>query len=135
MDTEESIIKIEEFISKIDEVLLAFIFGSFIENRLTDESDADFAILFSSMPSFESLNKIKSGITEITDRDTDIVILNFASPIIKMQVLKRGRLIKKVNDSVYNEFFLRTIKEYDDLKIVRRSQEQNILNGRIYVRT
>ncbi|AWB09757.1 putative nucleotidyltransferase [Thermodesulfobium acidiphilum] len=134
MDIEESIVKIEEFLSKIDEVLLAFIFGSFIENRLTDESDADFAILFSNMPDFKSLNKIKSGITEITDRDTDIVILNSASPIIKMQVLKRGRLLKKVNDSVYNEFFLRTIKEYDDLKIIRRPQEQNILKGRIYVR-
>ncbi|MEO1784126.1 nucleotidyltransferase domain-containing protein [Thermodesulfobium sp. 4217-1] len=127
--------KIEEFLSKIDEVLLSFIFGSFIENRLTDESDADLAILFSSKPDFESLNKIKSGITEITDRDTDIVILNFASPIIKMQALKKGRLIKKVNDSIYNEFFLRTLKEYDDLKIVRRPQEQNILKGRIYDRT
>ncbi|WP_281054581.1 hypothetical protein [Thermodesulfobium narugense] len=40
-----------------------------------------------------------------------------------------------INDSVYNEFFLRTLKEYDNLKIARRSQEQNILNGRIYVRT
>ncbi|MGC8483606.1 MAG: type VII toxin-antitoxin system MntA family adenylyltransferase antitoxin [Thermodesulfobium sp.] len=134
MDIEESIVKIEEFLSKIDEVLLSFIFGSFIENRLTDESDADLAILFSSKPDFESLNKIKSGITEITDRDTDIVILNFASPIIKMQALKKGRLIKKVNDSIYNEFFLRTLKEYDDLKIVRRPQEQNILKGRIYDR-
>lgn len=135
MDIKNSIIKIEKFLSKIDEVLLVFIFGSFIEDRLTDESDTDLAILFSTKPSLTSLNEIKSSITEITDRDTDIVILNSASPIIKMQVLKRGILLKKSNDTIYNEFFLRTLKEYDDLKIVRRSQEQNILNGRIYVRT
>jgi hypothetical protein len=133
MDIQESISKIIEFFSKNDEILLAFLFGSFIENRFTDESDVDLAILFRK-PNVSYIIEIKNSISEITGKDTDIVILNSASPIIKMQALKRGRLLKKANDSIYNEFFLRTLKEYDDLKIVRKPQEKNILNGRIYVR-
>ena len=133
MDIQESISKIIEFFSKNDEILLAFLFGSFIENRITDESDVDLAILFRK-PNASYIIDIKNSISEITDKNTDIVILNSASPIIKMQALKRGRLLKKVNDSVYNDFFLRTLKEYDDLKTVRKPQEKNILNGRIYVR-
>jgi hypothetical protein len=31
-----------------------------------------------------------------------------------------------------NEFFVRTINEYDDLKRVRKPIEDNILKGRIY---
>jgi predicted nucleotidyltransferase len=133
MDIQESISKIIEFFSKNDEILLAFLFGSFIENRITDESDVDLAILFRK-PNASYIIEIKNSISEITGKDTDIVILNSASPIIKMQALKRGILLKKVNDSVYNEFFLRTLKEYDDLKTVRKPQEKNILNSRIYVR-
>lgn len=134
MDTQKIILGIRAFLSHRREVLLAFVFGSFLEERLTEESDVDVAILFKDNPDFSLLTEIMDGISKITRLQTDIVVLNNASPIIKMQVLKRGQVIKKINDSVYNEFFLRTVKEYDDLKMVRKEQEENILKGRLYVR-
>lgn len=134
MDTQKIILEIGAFLSHRREVLLAFVFGSFLEERLTEESDVDVAILFKDNPDFSLLTEIMDGISKITRLQTDIVVLNNASPIIKMQVLKRGQVIKKINDSVYNEFFLRTVKEYDDLKMVRKEQEENILKGRLYVR-
>ncbi|NOY65454.1 MAG: nucleotidyltransferase domain-containing protein [Nitrospirae bacterium] len=134
MDSQKNISDIVTFLNTRREVLLAFVFGSFLEDRLTGESDVDVAILFKEMPDLSQLSEIMEGISRITGRETDIVVLNDASPIIKMQVLKKGRVIKKVNESVYNEFFSRTIKEYDDLKRVRREQEEKILRGRIYAR-
>jgi hypothetical protein len=51
-----------------------------------------------------------------------------------MQVLKKGILLKKASEKMYNDFFTKTIKEYNDLKRIRKPQEENILRGRIYAR-
>lgn len=65
-------------------------------------------------------------------RETDIVILNNSSPVIRMQVLKNGVILINKNRAIYNDFFVRTVKEYDDLKRVRKEAEENILRGKIY---
>ncbi|GAB4405833.1 MAG: hypothetical protein OHK0032_00530 [Thermodesulfovibrionales bacterium] len=135
MDTQGILSGIKAFLDNRMEILLAFVFGSFTEERLTEESDVDVAILFKDNPDLSLLTEIMDGISKITGRETDVVVLNNASPIIKMQVLKKGQTVKKANDSIYNEFFLRTVREYDDLKMVRKQQEENILKGRLYVRT
>jgi len=57
--------------------------------------------------------------------------LNTASPIMRQQVLKYGQLIKK-NEKVYNDFFVRTLNEYSDLKYLRREAEESIMSGRLY---
>jgi predicted nucleotidyltransferase len=134
MDAQTLTTEIKAFLGKRHEVLLAFIFGSFTENRLTRESDVDVAILFRNTPDYSLIVDIMDGISEISDRDTDIVVLNNASPIVKMQILKKGWVLKNDSERIYNDFFLRTIKEYDDLKMVRKEQEERILEGRRYVR-
>ncbi|HHN64179.1 MAG TPA: hypothetical protein ENK09_02310 [Nitrospirae bacterium] len=135
MERNEILLEIKNFLNSRDDVLLAFVFGSFIEDRQTEESDIDIAILFKQRPDFSTLTEIIDTLSGIAKREADIVVLNDSSPIIRMQVLKKGRLIKKINDSVYNDFFTRTIKEYDDLKRIRKEQEKNILRGRIYARS
>ncbi len=135
MDRNEILSEIKDFLNSRDDVLLAFVFGSFIEDRQTEESDIDIAILFKQRPDFSTFTEIIDTLSGIAKREADIVVLNDSSPIIRMQVLKKGRLIKKINDSVYNDFFTRTIKEYDDLKRIRKEQERNILRGRIYARS
>jgi len=126
--------EIREFLDKRGEVSLAFIFGSFAEGRLNKESDVDIALLFRVEPDISTLTDIMNWISVIVKRDVDIVVLNNASPIIRMQVLRKGRLLKKVDERIYCDFYLRTVKEYDDIKIIRRAQEENILKGKIYGR-
>ncbi len=123
--------KLEEYFNK-ECFQLVFIFGSFACGRVAQESDIDLAILFNKKPEIEKIIKISSDIPEITNRKADIVILNDASPIIKMQVLKNGKILKKQSDRIYSDFFIKTIKEYDDLKRIRKEAEKNILKGRIY---
>jgi len=48
-----------------------------------------------------------------------------------MQVLKNSLVVKK-DTYTYNDFFARTLNEYDDLKYYRQEIEKNILKGRIY---
>jgi len=121
-----------EYFRNKEEILLAFMFGSAVSGCLSDQSDVDIAVLFSSKPAFPEVLGIRAKVSEITGRETDLVVLNDASPVVRMQVLKNGRLLKRKDTVIYGNFFVKTVKEYDDLKYIRKEAEENILRGRTY---
>lgn len=111
--------------------LLVFLFGSFAKGCSTDESDVDVAVMFKKAPDFYEVSNLKDQLSSHLGREADILVLNTASPIMRQQVLKYGLLIKK-DDKIYNDFFVRTLNEYRDLKYLRREAEDSVLRGRIY---
>ncbi len=130
--TSDLIEMLREYFKDKEEILLAFIFGSIVNSQITRESDVDIAILFNRMPDFKEILYLKGRLSDLIKREIDIVVLNNASPIIRMQVLKKGLLVANKDRAKYNDFFVRTIKEYEDLKYQRREIEENILRGKIY---
>ena len=113
-------------------ILLAFLFGSFAGNHQRPTSDVDVGIIFDTAPSLAAIHDLNIEISSALNREVDLVILNQASPILKMQVLKKGKLILRRNKREFNLFYLQTVNQYDDLKQVRKKCEENILSGRIY---
>ena len=125
--------KLEKFLSECSDVILVFLFGSFADGNVTTFSDLDIAIFFSNTTDFYRINDLKEKLSEMLNNiEVDIVNLNNASPVIKMQVLKKGTLLVNKDPKAYNEFFVNTVKEYDDLKRTRKEIEEKILRGRIY---
>ena len=59
------------------------------------------------------------------DREADLVVVNDAGPIIGMQLKAGIRLFARKNE--YEEFFVRTLNEYDDLKRLRAPIEEAVL--------
>ena len=123
---------IRKFLSTCNDVTLAFLFGSFANGNVTPSSDLDIAIVFSQKPDFHCVNDLRQRLSETFNITVDIVPLNNASPIIRMQVLKYGILLLNKKPEIYNDFFVKTVAEYDDLKQIRNEIEKNILRGRIY---
>jgi len=122
---------LEEFSLQQENFLLVFLFGSFARGFGTDESDVDVAIMFEKVPDFYELCDLKDQLSRRVGKEVDIVRLNTASPIIRMQVLRYGLLVKR-DKRTYNDFFVSTLREYYDLKYVRKEIEENLLKGRIY---
>ena len=122
---------LKDSLSRHAEIRLAFLFGSVAAGRETPSSDLDIAVLFQDAPSTEQLHSIGDELESKTGKEVDLVVLNDASPIIRMQVLKNGILLIN-HGTTYEEFFARTVSEYDDLKTSRREIERNIHRGRIY---
>ncbi len=120
------------FLKKRSDILLAFLFGSFASKQMTLYSDIDIALLFDQAPDIYGINNLKDELTLLLKKETDIAVLNEASPILKMQVLKNGVLIFKKDKKYFNQFCAETINQYDDLKQIRKKCEDGILKGRIY---
>ncbi len=111
---------------------LVFLFGSHASKQANRFSDIDIGILFNTVPSHDEFNTIKEDLSALLKNDIDLVILNDASPIIKMQIIKKGVLVSQQHKNDYCNFYGDTVKQYDDLKIIRRNCEDNILKGRLY---
>jgi uncharacterized protein len=124
--------KLADFFRTKPGVLLVLLFGSAASGKMTQDSDIDIGILFEHNPDIYQVNELKSELNSIFKREIDIAVLNSASPILKMQVLKNGVLAWAKDKKPYNQFFVDTINQYDDLKQVRKICEDNILKGRIY---
>ena len=124
--------KLKEALTIQRDIVLVFLFGSFVRGDITSFSDLDIAIYFTDTIDFYRINDLREDISEMLGIGVDIVVLNTASPVIKMQVLKKGTLLINKDQRAYNEFFVNTVKEYDDLKRTRKEIEEKILRGRIY---
>ncbi|MCX6089258.1 MAG: nucleotidyltransferase domain-containing protein [Candidatus Atribacteria bacterium] len=123
--------RIRHFVSENDNILLVFLFGSFVKGIPHEESDIDLGIYFRKVPPTTEFLHLWDSLSEHLQREVDMVLLNTTDPIIRMQILKYGVLIKK-DPRAYSDFFIRTLNEYDDLKYYRKEIEKNILRGRIY---
>lgn len=124
--------KISEFANSKPKIAAVYLFGSAVVDRLTPESDIDLGILFEQKLSGIDLLQLQEEMTDVLGVQADIVNLDGASPILRMQVLKHGMRVFTRNETIVTAFFVRAINEYDDLKRVRKPIEDNILKGRIY---
>ena len=120
-----------DFFEKEQSVRLAFLMGSFAKGTARPDSDVDVAALFDRAPDFMEALDLRERLSALLEREADLVVLNDAGPIIGMQALKTGiRLFSQKN--AYEEFFVRTLNEYDDLKRLRAPIEEAVLRRRIY---
>ena len=124
--------RLKSFFKERHDVSLVFLFGSFASKQTTVYSDIDVGILFNKVPDFYEINDMKEDLTVLLKKEVDLVVLNAASPVLRMQVLKKGVLIFQKGKNDYSLFYGDAVKQYDDLKIIRRKCEENILKGRVY---
>jgi predicted nucleotidyltransferase len=123
---------LKPFLARRKGIYLVFLFGSSVSRRVHPASDVDIGILFGSVPNVSRINALAAELSSLLKTEVDLVVLNHASPILKMQVLKKGVLVFTRDLKVYHQFFVDTVNQYDDLKRIRKTCEDNILRGRIY---
>ena len=122
--------KLRDFFAMQD-IKLAFLIGSYAKGTARPDSDVDVAVLFGRSFDVKQVLDLKEQLTELVGVDVDLVVLDSVGPVMKMQVLKTGILLH-AEKGAYEQFFVSTINEYDDLKYCRREIEENILRRRLY---
>ncbi len=130
------------FISK--DVILSYLFGSYIKGNFSKLSDIDIAVLLKREIDCENYLKIKldlsvklSEILRNLKTEIDIVILNESSITLKYQVIKYGEVIYKLDEKTRVNFETSVVDYYLDTKPLRDESFKYLLkrieDGRIGV--
>ena len=78
-----------------EKIVAAYLFGSKARETDVKGSDIDIAVLLSSTPEdlLDYYLNLLNKLSEILGDKLDLIILNTAPPLLKHQVIKRGKLI------------------------------------------
>lgn len=120
------------FFKDVQGVVLAFLFGSMATGHTHRKSDVDIGVFFKTRPRIDRIIHLRDELGYLLKREVDLIVLNEASPILKMQVLKNGTLVYAADKRQFPQFFVDTVNQYDDLKRIRKPCEESILRGRLY---
>ena len=123
-DKERLRLELREYFEKKEEVLMAFLFGSWAKNQEGLESDLDVGVYFrpktetlewQSDSYYESEKKVWMELEQIADREIDLLVLNRAPATVADAVL-RGIPIVIKNQNLYMDYLLRITSEAIDFR-------------------
>lgn len=132
-----------EYLDSQEDVLLAYLFGSVVSGRSNPMSDVDLAVLVQPQPDPPSLLErqlsLSRGVAQYAGREVDLVLLNRASPLMKYEVTRHGRVLYERRPAERIAFEARARQRYFDLKpmlafhsevVLRRIEEVGLGRGR-----
>jgi hypothetical protein len=120
------------YFASLDEVVLAYLFGSHARGRAWARSDVDVAVLLEGRPDddrcFDVRLDVIGGLMDVLDTDdVDVLVLNQAPPALRYAVLRDGILLFCRDHQAMIEFRVRALNEYLDFKPILRRHERAIL--------
>jgi predicted nucleotidyltransferase len=101
----------------------AYVFGSYGTPAFGPESDVDIAVSFGHALAFDEKLTRRAALERAAGRPVDLVDLDAADPIIRMQVLKTGRPFLVTDSHAQHEFAMYALAAYFDWKLSRRPVE------------
>ncbi len=111
------------------DVRVAYLFGSRATGRARPDSDVDIAVLWGDdVPAAEfGRRQAALGVALVqllwTDA-VDVVVLNEATPLLAMEVLRDGRILYNTDDALRLDFQVRALRKYRDTEPLRRLLRQ-----------
>ncbi|MDI6839913.1 MAG: nucleotidyltransferase domain-containing protein [bacterium] len=118
---------IREYLKKRKEVIFAYLFGSYAKGTVNKLSDIDIAIFVNPKLCKEinfgyRANLLAELMTLLHTNNCDLVILNYASPLLLHQVIRYGKRIFSRDEKKRVEFEVNSFKKYVDTKKLRDIQ-------------
>jgi predicted nucleotidyltransferase len=121
MISNEKINILKNILVKTFSPYLIYIFGSTVKNRDRGESsDVDIAILTDEKVDEYELFILSQKLADNLKKDVDLVDLNKASTVFKIQIIKTGKLIYNSDNLEKMYFQMRTMKDYAILNEERK---------------
>lgn len=111
------------FLEKEKKVKFAYLFGSQASSRTGPLSDMDIAVYLDRTvkPGIYRLRLMEALSKVIGRNDLDLIVLNEASPLLKHEVIKYGRILKDASP-LRTSFEIETIQEFLDTAHLRQVQ-------------
>ena len=138
----ELISQLTAYLAQQEGLVVAYLFGSLAEETDHRLSDVDVALLLpreaDRATAFDIRLQVAAALEELCRRSVDVVILNDAPPLLRFQVIQRGRVLVERDHTARCLFEARAMSEYYDAKryldyqrahLVRRIREEGLGAG------
>ncbi|MDI6704280.1 MAG: nucleotidyltransferase domain-containing protein, partial [bacterium] len=121
---DKTVMKLKKYFTNREDIIMAFLFGSWVKGGNGIESDMDIAVYFKPKTGileweantyYDNENSIWLEIERIVQREVDLLVLNRASATIAESALKGIPIIIK-DHSFYIDFLLRITSEAIDFR-------------------
>lgn len=114
---------VHEALSGIEDIIVAYVYGSTAIGKQHAFSDIDVAILLKEL-SIDKTMKIHSLLTQRLGDKVDTLLLNLAPPYLKYQVIKNGIRILSKDEKARVEFEARALSEgLDEAFLITKVKE------------
>jgi len=128
----EKIDLINTVIQKDKCILKVYLFGSQLKSKANKYSDIDIAVLFDDKAKKKDYTDkqiaLANSISEILNKEIDIIILNQASLFLKYHILKEGMKIYERPGRNEHNFEALAIMQYFDFLPIKNRIENGILS-------
>ena len=108
--------------------VVVYLFGSTAAETATPESDVDLAVLRENGRTVDPEQPwvLRGELSGVCGQDVDVVDLQAASTVMRMQVVRFGRVIFESDEPTRLQFETTTLSMYADLNLTRRSLLEDI---------
>lgn len=101
---------VHEALLGVEDIIVAYVFGSTAEEKEHAFSDIDVAILLKE-PSLDKTMRIHGLLTELLGERVDTLLLNFSPPFLKYHVIKNGLRVLSKDEDARVSFEARALSE------------------------
>lgn len=109
------IVSVEKLFNNDNNILLVYLFGSYIEGYANENSDIDFAILFRDNIGLWAEMELQSHISDVLCFEkVDVVNLNKVPLKLQFEAMSKGMLIYEANADATEDYIERTLQLYHD---------------------
>ena len=108
--------KCKDILMEYENIIFAYIFGSYVQGKIRTDSDIDIAIYLEKKIDAGTYLEIKMSLTEACKREIDLIILNDATPLLKHEIYKNNILLFTRDKAVETSYKVKILFEYNDIK-------------------
>ncbi|RKD32260.1 type VII toxin-antitoxin system MntA family adenylyltransferase antitoxin [Thermohalobacter berrensis] len=120
--------EIKKVLLSKENIVFAYVFGSYARNTMTENSDIDIAIYQKDKEiSTDDYLSLKVELEDKTKKEVDLVILNEADPLVKHEVFIDGIRLFSRDETLESNFKVHTVFEYEDTKRFREKFYNNMI--------
>lgn len=111
MLSHEIIKRLKAYFEQDHAVALAFVFGSYAENLVREESDLDIAVYLKDV---SQEGRIWRDVSEMTEKEVDLILLNEAPATLTTKIFHTGILLLIRNRDLYWNLYIASSIEAED---------------------
>lgn len=108
--------KCKSILIEYEDIIFAYIFGSYAQGKMRTDSDIDIAIYLEKKMDIETYLEIKMHLSEACKREVDLIVLNDITPLLKYQIYKNNILLFTRDKAIETRYKVKTLFEYSDMK-------------------